>query len=147
MYAGIVVSAHPSKAQNLLAYMATLLAGAEKGDWWRAYDSHFRQQLPALELAEFGQLDQALFMRTIFSSGGAGISQRSGPVPQPGNRNPPAAKRRRVAPYFAWNDGKSCVATPCRYSHICSRCGGEHRKTSCPPSLTDNPSVPANSSV
>ena len=90
---------------------------------------------------------QALFTRTIFSSGGAGISQRSGPVPQSESRKPPAAKRRRVAPCFAWNDGKSCVATPCRYSHICSRCGGEHRKTSCPPPPTDNPSVPANSSV
>ena len=120
----------------------------EKGDWWRAYDSRFRQQLPALELAKFGRLDQALFTRTIFSSGGAaGISQPGGPAPQPESRNPPAAKRRRVAPCFAWNDGKSRVATPCRYYHICSRCGGEHRKTSCPPPPTDNPSVPANSSV
>ena len=116
-------------------------------DWWRIYDSCFRQQLPALELAEFGRLDQALFTRTIFSSGGAGISQRGGPTSQPESRNPPAAKRCRVASRFAWNDRKSCVATPCRYFHICSRCGGEYRKTSCPPPPTDNPSVPANSSV
>ena len=112
------VSARPSKAQDLLADLATLLAGAEKGDWWRTYDSRFRQQLPALELAEFGRLGQALFTRTIFSSGGAGISQRGGHAPQPESRNPPAAKRRRVASCFAWNDGKSCVATPCRYSDI-----------------------------
>ena len=32
LYAGIVVSAHPSKARDLLAYLATLLVGAEKGD-------------------------------------------------------------------------------------------------------------------
>ena len=43
------MSTHPGKARDLLAYLATLLAGAEKGDWWRAYDSRFRQQIPALE--------------------------------------------------------------------------------------------------
>ncbi len=32
IYAGIVVSAHPDKARDLLAYLATLLAGAEKGN-------------------------------------------------------------------------------------------------------------------
>ena len=41
LYTGIVVTSHPSKARDLLAYLATLLAGAEKGDWWRAYDSRF----------------------------------------------------------------------------------------------------------
>ncbi len=60
------MSAHPGKARDLLAYLATLLAGAEKGDWWRAYDSRFRQQIPALESAEFGKLDQALYTRSIF---------------------------------------------------------------------------------
>ena len=145
LYAGIVVSAHPSKARDLLAYLATLLAGAEKGDWWRAYDSRFRQQLPALELAEFGKLDQALFTRTFFSDGGTGHSQRSGPIPQVEGRNPQAAKRRKVAACFAWNDMKSCVVTPCRYSHVCSRCGGEHRKASCPPPSESSP-APASSS-
>ena len=43
LYAGIVVSAHPSKAKDLWAYLATLLAGAERGDWWRASDSRFSQ--------------------------------------------------------------------------------------------------------
>ena len=131
LYTGIVVSAHPSKARDLLAYLATLLAGAEKGDWWRAYDSRFCQQLPALELAEFGNLDQALFMQTVFSAGGAGNSQWSGPVPQVEGRNPQPAKRRKLAPCLTWNDGRSCVATLCHYSHVCSRCNGEHRKTPC----------------
>ncbi len=52
---------YPDKAQDLLSYLATLLAGAEKGNWWRAYDSLFQQQIPALESAEFGKLDQVLF--------------------------------------------------------------------------------------
>ena len=101
LYAGIVVTSHPSKARDLLAYLATLLAGAEKGDWWRAYDSRFRQQLPALESAKFGRLNQALFTRTIFSAGGAGSAQRGGPPPHSEGRNQSLSKRRKVA---AWND-------------------------------------------
>ncbi len=120
LYAGIVVSTHPGKARDLLAYLATLLAGAEKGDWWRAYDSRFRQQIPALELAEFGKLDQALYTRSIFDTG-----------VQAEGRSAPPAKRRKVAPCFAWNDGKPCVASPCRFSHVCSKCGGDHRKPAC----------------
>ena len=145
LYAGIVVSAHPSKARDLLAYLATLLAGAEKGDWWRAYDSRFRQQLPSLESAEFGRLDQALFTRTIFAAGGAGSAQRNSAAPHVESRSQPAPKRRRTMACFAWNDSRSCVSSPCRFSHICSRCGGEHRKSSCPPT-GESPSVPSGSS-
>ena len=111
LYVGIIVSAHPSNAWDLLAYLVTMLAGAKKGDWWRVYDSRFHQQFPALELAEFGKLDQTLFTGTIFSAGGAGNSQRSGLVSQVESRNHQPAKRRKLAPCFAWNNGKSCVAT------------------------------------
>ena len=45
IYAGVVISAHPSKARDLLAYIALLSAGAEEGDWWRSYDRRFSQQL------------------------------------------------------------------------------------------------------
>jgi hypothetical protein len=29
---------------------------------------------------------------------------------------------------YAWNDGKPCTNTPCGFSHICSRCGGNHKR-------------------
>ena len=109
LYAGIVVSAHPSKARDLLAYLATLLAGTEKGDWWRAYDSRFRQQLPSLKSAEFGRLDQALFTRTIFAAGGA---QRNSAAPHVESMNQPAPKRCRTAACFAWNDGRNACHLP-----------------------------------
>ena len=44
---------------------------------------------------------------------------------------PPRAKRRKLLACFAWNDAKPCVATPCRFAHVCSRCGGEHKKGLC----------------
>ncbi len=71
-YAGIVVRAHHSKAVDLWAYLAIVLSGGDKGDWWRAYDSRFRQQVPSLEKAEFGRLDQAQYTRCLLSSGSGG---------------------------------------------------------------------------
>ena len=97
LYAGIVVSAHPSKAKDLWAYLATLLAGAERGDWWRAYDSRFRQQHPALERADFGKLDQALFTRTMMSPSPSAPrgAQRGGPTSGVEGRPAPVQKRRK----------------------------------------------------
>jgi len=146
IYASIVISAHPSKARDLLAYLATLLAGAEKGDWWRVYDSRFRQQLLALEFAEFGRLDRALFTRTIFAAGGTGSVQQDNVATHSEGRAQPAPKRRRVAACFVWNDGKGCVSTPCCFAHICSRCGGDHRKSSCPLAGESPSATPSSSS-
>ncbi len=50
--------------------------------------------------------------------------------------------RCKVAPCFAWNDGKSCVASSCRFSHVCSKCGGDHHKPACLPPIESSP-VPA----
>ena len=129
IYAGVVISAHPSKVKDLLAYMAMLSAGSEEGDWWRGYDRRFRQQLPDLESANFGKVDQTLYARSILTGGAQAVPQRAGGVE---SRAGPAPKRRRSAACYAWNDGRACVASPCRFAHICARCGGEHKKPVCP---------------
>jgi len=57
-----------------------LLTGGDRGDWWRAYDSQFCQQLLLLEQAiaeQFGRLDQALYTRTILASGAGGAQRTS----------------------------------------------------------------------
>ena len=109
-----------------------LLSGGDRGDWWRAYDCRFRQQLLLLEQAEFGRLDQALYTRTILASGAGGGQRTSQVLPAEGQRK---AKRWKAAACFAWNDGRACAATPCRYVHSCSRCGGDHRKSACVPAV------------
>ena len=78
IYTGVVISAHPSKAKDLLAYMAMLSAGSEEGDWWRGYDRRFRQQLPDLESANFGKVDQTLYARSILTGGAQAVPQRAG---------------------------------------------------------------------
>ena len=92
IYAGVVISAHPSKARDLLAYIALLSAGAEEGDWWRSYDRRFRQQLPNLESANFGKVDQTLYARSILSAGAQAVAQRAAGAD---GRAGPVPKRRR----------------------------------------------------
>ncbi len=108
------------------------------------YNSRFQQQIPALESVEFGKLDQALYTQSIFDTGVAGGGHRGGPPVQAEGRCAPPVKRRKVAPCFTWNDGKPCVASPCRFSHVCSKCGGDHRKPACLPPIESSP-VPASS--
>ena len=128
-FAGIVARTHPSKAVDLWAYMAIMVSGGEKGDWWRAYDSRFRQQLTSLDKAEFGRLDQALYTRSLLATAAGGAPKTSNPPPH--ESSAPRTKKRRVAACFAFNDGRACAATPCRYQHICSRCSGDHRRSAC----------------
>ena len=49
-----------------------MISGGEKGNWWRAYNSHFRQQLTSLDKAEFGRLDQALYTRSLLATAAGG---------------------------------------------------------------------------
>ncbi len=66
---GIVVRSHPSKAVDLWAYLAIILSGGEQGDWWWEYNAQFRHQMPSLDKAEFGHLDQALYTRCLLVLG------------------------------------------------------------------------------
>ena len=85
-----------------------------------------------LVVADFRRLDQPLFTRTFLSAGMVGNIQRGAPSLQAEGREKPALKSRKLAACFAWNDGKACVSTPCRFSHICARCGSDHKKSACP---------------
>ena len=141
-FAGIVACTHPSKAVDLWAYMAIMVSGVEKGDWWRAYDSRFRQQLTSLDKAEFGRLDRALYTRTLFDTAAGGAPKTSSLPPY--ESSAPRTKKRRVAACFAFNDGRACAATPYRYQHIYSRCSGDHRRSACV--HTGEGSLPSSSS-
>ena len=96
----MVVSAHPKKAKDMFAYMALILSseGGPCGEWWRWYDRRFRQQLPPLESAEFGKLDQPLYSTALaMASAGGSVP----PVVQTAKTDwpgPRRAKRLRVFP-------------------------------------------------
>ena len=139
-FAGIVVKAHPDKEVDLWAYQTVMLSGGDRGDWWRTYVSRFRQQWSSLEKAQFGRLDQALHTKAILSAGVQ--TSTHPPLPSPESSGQPKGKKRKGMVCFAWNDGRVCASVPCRYQHMCSRCGGDHRKLACTP-VSEGQPLPA----
>ena len=159
LYAAIVASQYPGKTRDLWAYQALMIEEERRcgGKGWRLYDAGFRQQIRSLESAEFGRLNQSLYATSFlaYRSGARscshclqadhhsgecalypGYGRPAGRVREPtGERRESGwaaemAKRRRRGACFAWNDG-ACVAASCRFEHVCSRCHGGHRRSSC----------------
>ena len=133
LYAGVVLSAYPSKGMELATYQAMILHGPDSCDWWRTYDPQFREQFTDLGKAEFTRIDQTLYSRSLWTASAMGSQRVVTPTP-PEHTVPPRSKRKRSQVCYAWNDGKLCPVLPCRYAHLCARCGGDHRRSVCVPS-------------
>ena len=156
LYMAVVVSVHPEKTRELLAYQALIVSEARRGGrGWRLYDVAFRQQVRSFDSVDFARINQSLYSTTILAFGGGrqkfcpvcmlsdhtqeecGLHQNHGrPIVQARDigaalpRGPERRKRERMGACYAWNEGK-CTFLRCRYEHACSRCGGEHRKPQC----------------
>ncbi len=46
--------------------------------------------------------------------------------------SPKRPRRKRVLACFTWNDSRCSTSMPCRFSHTCVRCSGEHARRFCP---------------
>ena len=130
LYTGVVLSAYPDKGMELAAYQAMILHGTDSCEWWRTYDPQFREQFTDLEKADFTRVDQTLYARSLWKASAAG-GQRAATFVNPEHTPPPRSKRRRSQVCYAWNDGKICPVLPCRYAHLCAKCGGDHRRSAC----------------
>lgn len=158
-YAAIVATQHPHKARELWAYQALMIAEHRKcgGRGWLLYDAAFRQQIASLEATDFSKVNQGLYATTFLAYGGRGQfcarcmssdhaqeecalhPNREVPVVQlQDNRGrhrreeqvEQRRRRGRRGACYAFNDGR-CAVPFCRFEHVCSVCGGEHRKAMC----------------
>ena len=164
-YAAVVTSKYPQKARELWAYQATMIAEHRKcgGRGWLLYDMAFRQQITSLEATDFSRINQSLYSTTFLAYGGRGqfcvrcmmsdhtqeecALNPSRALPVVHWRDPGAGPSRREdfeprrrgsrGACFAFNDGR-CTSPYCRFEHVCSRCGGNHRKSACRPRTRDN---------
>ena len=59
-------------------------------------------------------------------------------APGPSHRDDPEQRKRRGrrGACFAFNDGR-CTAPHCRFEHVCSTCGGDHKRLSCRGQMRD----------
>ena len=78
LFAGIVISKHPEKAKELLAYQALMIYEARRigGRGWAQYDACFRQQIQSLSSANFGTLNQSLYSTTFLAMRGFALVAR-----------------------------------------------------------------------
>ena len=155
MYTAVVGSHFPEKVRELLAYQTTTISEARRcgGRGWLLYDAAFRQQVRSFDSVDFSKVNQSLYATTFLAYGERTAKfcpdcmmadhakdecalqlNRELPVgreaPVWWNRTgEPRWKRDRGACY-AWNEGR-CGFARCRYEHICSRCGGDHKKAQC----------------
>ena len=166
-YAAVICSRYPHKGKELWAYQATMIAEHRKcgGRGWLLYDTAFRQQITSLEATDFSRINQSLYSTTFLAYRGRGQfcvrcmmsdheqedcalhPNRALPLVQlrdlgvgPSRREEHEDPRRRAArgACFAYNDGR-CSSPYCRFEHVCSRCGGNHREAACRPRVRDNP--------
>ena len=127
-YAGVVCRTHPGKAAALWGHLAVLMSRSTAG-WWRNYDLSLRHGYSSAEEADF-ELNQCLYTQAMVESSEA-LQRPAPPAVLP--LAPLRAKKRKVQACFAWNDGRACASMPCRFSHCCSWCGGEHTQRFCAP--------------
>lgn len=152
VYMAVVISKHPNKVKEMLAYQALIVSESRRGGrGWRLYDAAFRQQIKSFEAVDFSKINQSLYSTTIlaFSGGrqkfcsvcmltdhtqeecGLHLNQgRAAVLARESGSTSVRRKRERAGPCYAWNEGR-CTFVRCRYEHVCSRCGGEHRKLQC----------------
>jgi hypothetical protein len=160
-FAAIITQKYPRKAKELWAYQSTIIGEARRcgGKGWLLYDRAFRQQIPSIEEADFGRLNQALYATTFLAYGGGAKAccphcmlpdhtreecalnpNRALPLvrmkeaPQQKRAEPGELRRekKKRGPCYAWNDARCYNGPYCRFEHVCSRCGREdHKKGSC----------------
>ncbi len=129
-YAGTVCRSHPEKAAALWGHLAIVMSCQNRttSGWWRKYDESLRHSYSSTEDASF-ELNQCLFTQAMVENLEA---NQHAPIPVPLPVAQARPRKRRAFASFAWNDGKPCTSTPCRFAHCCVRCGGDHTRRYCP---------------
>ncbi len=159
-YAAVICAKYPHKARELWAYQAFVIAEHRKcgGRGWLLYDSAFRQQIASLDEVDFSRVNQGLYATTFLAYGGKGlfcsrcmasdhsqdecalhpnrdvpvvqIQERAGRWRKDEAQGEARRRRGRRGACYAYNEGR-CPLPYCRFDHVCSLCGGDHRRTSC----------------
>ena len=155
----VVARRQPQKVTDLMAYLAIVSKASQKYRWpsWVIYDQHFRMEAAGNPTQSWAKVDPSLYaqcftgqartaenwcshcqgldhssLRCPFKpqkrSWGSAFGQ---PAPAaPGKPVPPGAGGTVCQKYNRFN-GDCHYGKQCRYSHVCSRCGGPHPIQKC----------------
>ena len=109
-----------NKAPQMLKYISTIRDLYESGGNWGIYDETFRSMM-AMRDWQWDAIHAELWLK-------AAHWKKGGP---PGKSAFQSKDRFVRGACFAFNQGKPCRTSPCRYLHKCKKCGGNHTANKC----------------
>ena len=128
-YMAVMTASYPSRARDLLAYMALIIRIAKQspGRCWANYDRAFRLEAAASHLTNWSQINPDLYHYHT------SMAAHNTPSQSTSNREPLGDQNSTIA-CKSWNSGHcSSPREFCRFRHRCNRngCGGRHRAIHC----------------
>ena len=129
IYFAVIVSAHPSRAVDLIAYQQLIRDTARKfpGMAWYVYDVEFRRRASHNLSVRWGERDVQLYLDTFTglpksgcrSCGSTDHLSDACPLSHPRSRD--ALSQSDLC--FNFNKGRPCARLPCPYKHRCNQPG------------------------
>ena len=149
----VLLTRFPGKASEFVVYQRTIIAASRdyEDEAWVTYDTCFRRQAAGRKNLNWSQVDFTLYNQSF--AGRAKVKLRckyclsefhrssecefAPEIPPPAKRPAPGyggfqrreTGNRQPAEYcilFNNPQGNKCRYKPCRYAHICAKCGGPH---------------------
>ena len=111
------------EAAGLAAHMHLIVQLSKdlEGTQWLIYDRDFRQWAAAKGVRKWGELNMTIYGRCLS-------------LQKPVTDKSPSIQRKGKKVWgacFKWNDNGFCNQA-CGFRHVCSSCGGPHRRPQCP---------------
>ncbi len=132
LYERARVEANPALAKQLAAYREAIVETARRHKWEYVarYDRCFRLEAAGKPDVEWNHMDAALLVREIATP----LAESSRGAQQSSESTSQRRERKLQGACFQFNrqNGVCTFGQQCRFTHICSVCGGEHPATQCP---------------
>ena len=126
-YLAVLVAADTTsreEAAGLAAHMFQIIRlSRARGFKWLRYDMEYRQWAAAKNVRTWGDMNMSIYGRCLPQVMDLGLAPQSA---EPGLRE----QEQEFRPCYRWNNGR--CTKPCKFRHVCSICGGSHRKKDCP---------------
>ena len=156
-YTSVLTVQFPSRTQDLLAYLATIVHAARqyKGSGWQTYDTIFRQQAANDSTRKWADVNTSLWT-TVFCNASPqdhcatclclDHTQSDCPTLQGSkvsdkDNTPTSAKAETTppSPICMRFNSQGCTSATCSFRHVCLECHGNHRRTRCPLTYRQRP--------
>lgn len=145
----ILSSRFPEKTAQFMAYLKTIVKAQRTftGEGWVTYDACYRRKAALTKSLDWGVVDFTLYNETFTGRAKAlprcryclsehHISANCVYAPESQNvaavvTRPSTKSQNQLCQVFNTRGGNRCYFNPCKFSHLCSECRGNHPLSNC----------------